>query len=92
VLLLFGLTGFLAEASFAGSLDLATAPFWIFVYGLMVYLPAYALPDAGQARAARGWHYPLAVCLPFLFAIPVALLVGSLHPVEIHFPPIPPNS
>lgn len=92
VFLLFGLTGFLAEASFAGSPDFAMAPFWIFVYGLMVYLPAYSLPSAREAGTPRGWLYPLAVFLPFVFAIPVAIAVGILHPIKIHFPPIPPNS
>jgi len=92
VFLLFGLTGFLAEAQFAGTLNFAQAPFWIFVYGLMVWLPAYALPPKKEAQRPKGWIFPLAVILPFVFAIPVALMVGYLHPIKIHFPPIPPNS
>jgi hypothetical protein len=92
VFLLFGLTGFLAESMFAASLNLAMLPFWIFVYGLMVYLPAYNLPSGRGAAVPRAWAYALAVLLPFVFTIPVALVVGGLHPVMIHFPPIPPNS
>jgi hypothetical protein len=92
VFLLFGLTGFLAEATFAGTLNLAQAPFWIFVYGLMVWLPATSLPSRGEAKKPKWWAYPLAVILPFVFAIPVAVIVSTLHPVKIHFPPIPPNS
>ena len=92
VFLLFGLTGFLAEAVFAGSLNLAQAPFWIFVYGLMVWLPATALPSRARTNKPRWWTYPLAVVLPFVFAIPIAVIVGFIHPVKIHFPPIPPNS
>ena len=88
VFLLFGLTGFLAEAIFAGTLNLAQAPFWIFVYGLMVYLPATSLPSREDAKKPRWWTYPLAVILPFVFAIPVAVVISLLHPVKIHFPPI----
>lgn len=92
VFLLFGLTGFLAEASFSGTFNPATAPFWIFVYGLMVWLPAYSLPPRGESKRPKYWTYPLAVLLPFVFAIPVAAVIGFIHPVKIHFPPIPPNS
>lgn len=92
VFLLFGLTGFLAEAQFAGTLNLAQAPFWIFVYGLMVWLPAASLPSREAAKRPRWWVTPLAVILPFVFAIPVAAVVSALHPIPIHFPPIAPNS
>ena len=92
VFLLFGLTGFLAEAQFAGTFNLAQAPFWIFVYGLMVWLPAHSLPSRSEAKRPKWWMFPLAVILPFVFAIPVAVIVGFLHPIGIHFPPIPPNS
>lgn len=92
VFLLFGLTGFLAEAQFAGSLNLLQAPFWIFVYGLMVWLPAYSLEARDGVKPSRWGQAAVAVFLPFVFAIPVALLVGVLHPVPIHFPPILPNS
>lgn len=92
VFLLFGLTGFLAESQFAGSLNIFQAPFWIFVYGLMVWLPAYALTPREKAARPGWWVYPAAIFLPFVFAIPIAALIGFLHPVKIHFPPIPPNS
>jgi hypothetical protein len=92
VFLLFGLTGFLAEAQFAGTFNLAQAPFWIFVYGLMVWLPATSLPSREEAKRPKWWMVPLAVILPFVVAIPVAIIVGYLHPIQIHFPPIPPNS
>lgn len=92
VFLLFGLTGFLAEAQFAGSLNLLQAPFWIFIYGLMVWLPAYSLEARDGVKPSRWGQAAVAVFLPFVFAIPVALLVGLLHPVSIHFPPILPNS
>lgn len=77
VLLLFGITGSLAEATlnpanlFGG--------FWVFVYGLMVYLPACTVPQDRGARAARWWHYPAAVFLPFLGVIPGGLLATILR-------------
>ncbi len=92
VFVLFGLTGTLAEASFGGAQAFAQIAMWVFVYGLMVYLPAYCLPTERGAAPPRGWHYLLAVVLPFVFAIPVAGVVGALHPVAIHFPPIAPGS
>jgi hypothetical protein len=92
VFLLFGMTGFLSEAIFAGTFDLARAPFWIFIYGLMIWLPAYSLPVRERAKPPRWWVYPLALFAPFFLAVPLALLVSSLHLVSIHFPPILPNS
>ncbi len=91
VFLLFGLTGTLAEAS-AGPQHLAEIGLWTFVYGLMVYLPTYSIPSDRGARKPSVWHYPWAVIAPFLFALPVAAVVGILHPVKIHFPPIAPNT
>ncbi len=65
---------------------------WIFVYGLMVFLPAYCVPSERPNRPLRWWHYPLAVFVPFLFIpiVPLPLLAGLLFPhhPKIHFPPI----
>jgi hypothetical protein len=85
VFLFFGLTGFMAETQFAGTWNVVQAPFWIFVYGLMVWLPAYSLPVREKARRPAWWGYPMAILLPFLFAIPVAAIIGFIHPVRIHF-------
>jgi hypothetical protein len=92
VFLLFGLTGTLAEAGFGGAQAFADIAMWVFVYALMVYLPAYCRPAERGARPPRWWHYLLAVFLPFVFAIPVAGVVGALHPIRIHFPPIAPGT
>ena len=88
IMVLFGLTGTLAEMSMAGLQALASVGFWMFVYGLMVYLPAYCLPERAGTRRPRWWHYPVAVFLPFVFVIPFAGAVHFLHPIKIHFPPI----
>jgi hypothetical protein len=92
VFLLFGLTGTLAEVSFGGIQQFAQIAMWTFVYGLMVFLPAYCIPAERGAQPVRWWHYPLAMVIPILFSIPVAVVVGILHPTPIHFPPITPNS
>lgn len=92
VFVLFGLTGFVAESIYSGGQNLAEFCLWIFVYGLMVYLPAYSLPADRDAKAPRWWHYGLAIFLPLVFAIPVALVIGTIHPVNIHFPPLQPGS
>jgi len=70
VFLLFGLTGSLAEMSMSPTNVLGG--FWFFVYGLMVYLPAYAIPGNRPAREPPWWSYPLAVALPLL--APILLL------------------
>ncbi len=87
VFLLFGLTGTLAEMSFGGPQALIAVGFWTFIYGLMVYLPAYATqPERQPGIRPRPWHYVLAVFLPFVFAMPIAALVGIfVHHPRIHF-------
>ncbi|HSB91423.1 MAG TPA: hypothetical protein VLD63_15510 [Anaerolineales bacterium] len=89
VFLLFGLTGTLAEATY-GPQHLLEIGMWMFVYGLMVYLPAYSVPQDRQGRDARWFHYPLAVVVPFLFLIlllPVVPLLRLLRPsIETSFP------
>jgi hypothetical protein len=93
VFLLFGLTGTVAETTF-GVQHLLEFGLWIFVYGLMVYLPAYCLPAARPTRPLQWWHYPLAVVVPLLFlpVVPLPLLANLLFPhhPKLHFPPIGP--
>jgi hypothetical protein len=92
VFVLFGLTGTLAEMSFGGPQHALEFGFWIFVYGLMVYLPSYCIPADRKTREPRWWHYPLAVVAPFLFIplVPLPLIAGLLYPhhPRMHFPPI----
>ncbi len=88
VFLLFGLTGTLGETLTFGPQNLAMTGFWVWVYGLMVWLPACSLPQRPAARRPRAWHYLLALILPLACAIPVALIVMRLHPYSAHFPPI----
>ena len=92
VFVLFGITGTLAEASAFGLQSLANFGLWIFVYGLMVWLPAHWAPPERSARVPRWWAYPLATIAPFFF-MPLLFLLApwrwltAKHP-PIHFPPI----
>lgn len=93
VFLLFGLTGSLAEIG--ESHQFLTVGMWVFVYGLMIYFPAYSLPEAETrgARPPRWWWYPVAIFLPLPFVIlfaPIYIMNGHFHPsnIKIHFPPM----
>ncbi|NIS82926.1 MAG: hypothetical protein GTO14_22620, partial [Anaerolineales bacterium] len=63
VFLLFGLLGSIGETYFG--IGALVAGFWFFVYGLMVYLPAYSLPQR-KTVPLRWWHYIYGLLLPFL--------------------------
>lgn len=90
VFILFGITGTVAEIGTFGLQNILMTGIWVFVYGLMVYLPAHTIPEARGDRVKRPGvkHYILAVIVPIVFAIPVALLIGLLHHPAIHFNPI----
>jgi hypothetical protein len=86
VLLLFGITGSLAEATLNPTSLIAG--FWVFVYGLMVYLPACTVPRDRGAKPLRWWHCVLAVFLPLLGVIPGGLAATILRRLlDVHFLP-----
>lgn len=85
VMLLFGLTGSLAEASLQWTS--LFGGFWVFVYGLMIYLPACTVPPERPARRPSWWHYPLAVVLPLPFAILAAPIIWVRERLGIEFLP-----
>lgn len=82
VFLLFGLTGSIAEMSM--SITNILGGFWFFVYGLMVYLPVYALPNERGVRKPSWWIYILAIVAPLIAPIlllPIAPLLSYLWKV-----------
>lgn len=83
VFVLFGINGVLAELLIGGP-AIAMAPFWIFVYGLMIFLPAYSFPGS-DARMPRWYLYPGAIGACLLASASVALLVNLLSPCLPHF-------
>lgn len=90
VFLLTGLNGLLAETLTFGPQHLGEFGMWIFVYGLMVFLPAYTIPQDRGARPPKPWHGVSAFIMPFLFSIPWALFIHFIFPnhPNLHFPPI----
>jgi hypothetical protein len=73
VLFLFGLNGTLAETITFGPQNLIQIGMWVFVYGLMTYLPACTVPEERGARPARWWIWLMAIFLPLVFIIPLVL-------------------
>jgi hypothetical protein len=88
VFILYGCTGTLAETLSFGAQNLVGLGFWVFVYGLMVYLPACAIPPERDARKPGIWAGLLALILPILAAIPVALIILAINPPQHAFAPI----
>jgi hypothetical protein len=84
VLLLFGANGVLAEWLIGGP-ALLMAPFWIFVYGLMIFLPAFSYSSQAETPSPRWFHYPAAVGGCLLASAAVALVVNLLAPHLPHF-------
>ncbi|HEY7094287.1 MAG TPA: hypothetical protein VH393_13975 [Ktedonobacterales bacterium] len=88
VFILYGCTGALAETGTFGAQNLVGLGFWVYVYGLMVYLPACAIPTERGARKPGVWACLLALVLPILAAIPVALIILAINPPQHAFAPI----
>lgn len=78
VLLLFGLSWVIAEIFI--NPQAAVAWFWIFIYGCMIALPVYCLPERG-AKKPNLFAYLQALILPTLFAMPMALVALGLQSV-----------
>lgn len=76
VFLLFGLLGTTAEASLNPSA--LFAGYWFFVYGLMVYLPTYSLPERPRAREPGPGAYVLSYLVPLACQIPAVVVVSLL--------------
>jgi len=79
VMLLFGLTGTMAESITFGYQHIAEIGMWVFVYGLMVYLPAHTVPRTRNAITVKWRHCIGAIFLPLVFIVPFAIfLIFSL--------------
>jgi hypothetical protein len=90
----FGIYGTIGEGIFGG-FHLADMPFWIFVYGLMLYLPAYVFADRRGKRRVSWLQYLMGAVGPFVGTVPWVLflkLTFLRHHPDIHFPPIVPTN
>ncbi|MCS6776830.1 MAG: hypothetical protein RMJ43_15105 [Chloroherpetonaceae bacterium] len=90
VFLLYGLTGLCNEILFGGPQQALNFALWIFVYGLMVYIPAYCFTTPYPRREVPRWLYPAAIFLPIPSSALSFFLLRWLAPnhPSIHFPPI----
>lgn len=87
VTLLFGLTGLIAEATLDSVVnleDLAGVGMWVYVYGLMVYLPALTVPENRGVRPTRWYHVPLAIFIPLVFVFPFLIWL-TYHVISFGF-------
>jgi hypothetical protein len=75
VVLLFGLTGTLAETVSFGWNNLLGVGMWTCVYGLMVFLPVVTVPRDRNVKPVRWYHCVLAVSLPLVFIFPFVVYV-----------------
>ena len=91
VFLLFGITGTFIEVVGFGVGHIMEYGMWSFVYGLMIWLPACAVPSDRPCSVPRWYHYPFAVFAPFAFMFLFPLLgvisLFSPHHPHIHFAP-----
>jgi len=91
VFLCFGIYGTLGESLYGGFQNLAEAGLWIFVYGLMVYLPAYVFADHRGRRRVSWPQYLMGTVGLFACTLPwvgFVKLVFLRHHPDIHFPPM----
>lgn len=91
VMLLFGLTGTLAETGTFGTQNLLAVGMWVYVYGLMIYLPAYSLPERPKARELTFWKglvvYVVSLVLPIICAIPLVPIIIWVKSTGFSFGP-----
>ena len=74
----------MAELQIGGKAILM-APFWIFVYGLMIFLPTDSFPSNAEMPEPCWCHYPKAIEACLLVAAAAALFVNFLSPRLPHF-------
>jgi hypothetical protein len=84
VFILWGLTGVLAETISFGLQNLLMTGFWVFVYGLMAWLPAYSVPERCNARPPKWYHYPMAVVVPIALLVPLFIIAAMLIAIITH--------
>ena len=91
VFLMFGVTGIICESTINPVGAFFGFAQWIFIYGLMIYLPAYCIPQKRGARSVRWYHYvfaiPLTIAIAFPLLVSIIYIIGQIfeHPSGAHF-------
>jgi hypothetical protein len=75
VMILYGLSGLGAEIMYDGIQQIFAIGMWVFVYGLVIYLPAYCVPRNRGAKPPKILHYILALIFPLIFQLPMILII-----------------
>ena len=70
VFLLYGIYGLFQEMQYGGFQQIMAFGMWIPVYGLMIYLPTYSIPENRGAKRPGIIAYLLTFIFPFLFQLP----------------------
>lgn len=80
VLILYGITGYLSEViAFGISSNVISIGFWIMVYGLIVYLPAYCLPRKALIAKPHPLFFPLMIILPLIITMLWIIILKSIN-------------
>ena len=66
VMVLFGITGIFAESLTFGLQNILQFGFWIVIYGLMIYLPAFIVYKPENGKHLRKIYFPLLIIIPFV--------------------------
>lgn len=82
--LLFGIVGVIAEIGFSGPSTAINTPFWIFVYGLMVYLPAHYFVRT-ERKKPFFLLYPIFIIMILASAALTAWIPAVNNHPSIHF-------
>lgn len=85
--ILFGLVGVFAETLFTGPQAILNAPFWILVYGLVVYVPAHAFVKLERKKLSLIF-YPFLLLLVAFSAAVTAWIPAKLDMPKTHFAPL----
>ncbi len=84
VFLIYGCTGLFSEISYGGFQQITALGMWIPVYGLMIYLPAFCVPENRGAKRPKLIHYLLPFILQVVFQLPFVLAVSAFRTAVGH--------
>lgn len=75
-MVLFGITGLCAEVLGFGLQHITELGFWIIIYGLMIYLPAYITYSPKSKPTLNKCFYPFLIIISFVFLVIWSIIVS----------------